>query len=484
MQTLIGPFGVTAKFSASMRTKTIVVLLFSFFAAKAADAQFANQSPYSRFGIGDIYQNGNIGSLGLGGVRSTFNDRSLLNSENPATYGYLFNTTLQTSLRFQALRLTEGDNSQELRNGNLDQFSLAMKRAGAPFAVALGVTPFTTTGYAITSATEIDEVGTATYRYEGNGGINKAFLGAGRRFEVTEMRYFNDKNGNAYDSLKVVRHSFGVGANLNYFFGNIEQQRILDFNDVTYLDTRNTRNTRMYDFGGEFGLYYENNLRAKYNSNKRLVSLLRLKAGLIYAPTLNLNTRIEEVYEQTATQTGVNFPVDTAYYVQGEGSTSIPSRLRGGIAIEYTNKEKRSFTFAVDLEQRDWSNYETIIGGENIAEDLVSSSEFSMGIEYQPQPIDEGKSFLSRSQYRFGVRSTETYLSLNGTQLVDEAFTFGLSIPFISSRSASKLHFGMEFGARGVNEPGLVREEYLNILVGVTLSPFYKNLWFIERKYQ
>ncbi len=467
-----------------MRTKSILLLLFSFFAAKAADAQFANQSPYSRFGLGDIYQNGNIGSIGLGGVRTTFNDRSLLNSENPATYGYLFNTTLQTSLRFQALRLTEGDNSQELRNGNLDQFSLAMKRANAPFAVALGVTPFTTTGYAVTSETEIEDIGTATYRYEGNGGINKAFLGAGHRFEFSEMRYFNDKQGVPYDSLQVVRHSIGVGANLNYFFGNIEQQRILDINDVTYLDTRNTRNTRMYDFGGEFGLYYENNLRAKYNSNKRLVSLMRLKAGLVYAPSLNLATRVEEVYEQTASQSGVDFPIDTAYYIQGEGSTRIPSRLRAGVALEYVNKNKRSLVVAFDLEQRDWSNFETVIDGENIAEGLVSSSEFSMGIQYRPQPIDEGKNFLARSQYRFGVRSTETYLSLNGTQLVDEAFTFGLSIPFISSRSASKFHFGMEFGARGVNEPGLVREEYLNILVGVTLSPFYKNLWFIERKYQ
>jgi hypothetical protein len=467
-----------------MRIKSLLLIFLSFFAAKAADAQLTNQSPYSRFGIGDIYQSGNVGNIAMGGVRTTFNDAFMVNFENPATLGYTMHTTFQSSLRFQAMRLSEGDNSQEFRNGNFDHFAIAFKRSNSPTGFVLGVTPFSTSGYSIASPTEVENVGTATFRYEGNGGINKAFAGVGHREDIVRYRYFTTKEGVAYDSLRVVKHSFAIGANLNYYFGNLEQTRIIDFNDVTYLDTRSVRNTRMFDFGADFGVHYQTVLKARYNKDKRLLSQWMLQLAAVYTPQLQLGTTIEEVFEQTTSQSGVIFPLDTSFYMEGEGFTRLPARYRVGGALQYTNEKGRHFVFAVDIEQRDWQNFRTFVGGQDLSSGLVSSGEFSMGFQYTPQPVEKGKSMLARTQYRFGVRSTETYLSVGEQQIIDEAFTFGLSIPMLSSRSPSKFHLGIEFGARGENNNELIREEYLNILVGVTLSPFYKNLWFVERKYQ
>lgn len=466
-----------------MRISTILLVLLTFLGV-CAQAQLSNLSPYSRFGLGDIYQGGNIGTYGLGGVRSTFNDPFLVNSENPASYAYLFNTTFQAGARMQQIRLSEGDQQQELGGGNLDQFQIGFKRVGSKMGFALGITPFSTSGYQLTSETEEEAFGTATYRYDGNGGLNKALVGVARRFELTEYRYWRDKNGTVYDSLNVVTHSLAIGLNMNYFFGNISQTRVLDFNDITYLDTRAVRNTRLFDFGYELGLMYQTTLNARYDKDKHLLSRWMFKAGIIYAPELELNTSIEESFEQTVTQSDVIFPVDTSYYVSGEGRSNLPQRLRFGLALQYENTNGRTFLIGADIEQRDWTRFRTVIDGQEIVPNLTSSNEFSLGFQYTPKPADEDASLLARTQYRFGVRSTETYIVVDGEQIIDEAFSFGMSLPLLSSRSASKFHFGIEFGSRGMNEGTLIKEDYMNLHVGVSLAPFYRNVWFVQRKYE
>ncbi|MFM1931603.1 MAG: hypothetical protein RL226_906, partial [Bacteroidota bacterium] len=43
-------------------------------------AQTNNLSPYSRFGLGDLYRSGSFASYGLGGVGATWNDPFVLNT--------------------------------------------------------------------------------------------------------------------------------------------------------------------------------------------------------------------------------------------------------------------------------------------------------------------------------------------------------------------------------------------------------------------
>lgn len=465
-----------------MRCK--ILLLFMLLLSAFADAQVVNLSPYSRFGIGDIYQAGNVGTIGLGGVRSTFNDRFQVNAENPATLGYLNNTIFQTALRLQNIRLSKGDSQQDLSGGNMDQFILGLKRSGSKMGFVFGVTPFSTSGYDIQTNEEIEDIGSATYSYEGSGGINRMFLGAGRRFEATDYYRFNDKNGDAYDSIKVVKHTLSIGANLDYYFGSVAQTRRLDLSDVTFLDTRRRTVTRLFDFSADLGVHYQTTLRSKYGSDKRLRSQWLLQLAAVYSPQADLNTRYEETAESTTTSSEVVFPVDTTYAVNAEGSTRLPARLRYGAAVHFFNSNGRHFALMADIAQQDWSSYQIDLGDEVINPNLVESSEFSLGFQYTPKSVEEGSNVFNRTQYRFGARQTNTYLELEGTQIVDEAFTAGFSTPLLSSRSTSKLHFGMEFGRRGVDEGKLIQEDYLNIFIGVTLSPFYKNVWFKERKYE
>jgi hypothetical protein len=58
-----------------------------------------------------------------------------------------------------------------------------------------------------------------------------------------------------------------------------------------------------------------------------------------------------------------------------------------------------------------------------------------------------------------------------------------MSVPMRGSRSASRIHFGMDFGQRTMNDGIGLQEEIANVHIGFTLNPFYKNIWLTPRLY-
>lgn len=462
----------------------ILILILLVSAGLSGLAQSSNLSPYSRFGLGDIYQPGSVPIYGFGGVRSTFNDPFSVNASNPATLGSLFNTTFQSGIRYQSLRITEGDQSQNLADGNLDQFLLGLKRAGSNLGFVFGFTPLSTSGYGLTTEYNDETVGTYTSTYEGVGGYNKVVLGAGRKFDVKKVHVFYNSTGLAYDSIVVTTQSFSVGVNLNYYFGAIEQTSRLDIEDPTFLDTRRIATTRLNDFGADIGVHYERNFGMKYGKDRRLVSRNVIQLAAVFTPGSNLKANQEYVFENTVSSSGVVFPLDTALYYDDKGDVFLPSDLRFGISLQRYNKNGRHFMLSADYSTRDWTQFSTTFQEDFVQGSLLQSSETSIGFQFTPKQVADGETFFSRANYRVGLRSAQTYLEVNGIQLKDEAFTLGASFPILNSRSTSKIHLGMEFGTRGVNEGNLIQEDYMNIHVGFSLSPYIKNKWFVERKYQ
>lgn len=465
-----------------MRVKGLL-LIFGLCSALTGASQLMNLSPYSRFGLGDLYHGGNPGSLGLGGVSATFNDPAILNADNPATIGSLFNTTFQTSLRLTSIRLSEGDQSNRLNNGFLDQFQLVFKRPGSRTGYLIGMSPVSTTGYVIQTENDIANVGRGLYTYEGRGGITRAYIGIGRRYNISAWKHFYDKDGAVVDSTKFNRHAVSVGATGNYMFGNVTQSRLVEIQNTTFLGARYTDTFRMSDVTADLGLHYEYLARVKFGKDRKIVERLLFQAGLIYSPEFNVNTSVESYSESVVVQGGSAFAIDTAFALVGEGQSTLPQRMRGGVAVHYHSRKGRHIMLAADVEQRDWSRFMTSVGDEELNPGLVSSMEVAVGMQYTPRSLEEADNLFQRSQYRVGFRNTATYLSVQGNQVLDRALSMGITIPMISSRSASKFHLGMEIGGRGKNDGIMIREDYVNGFVGFSLSPFVKNAWFVQRKY-
>jgi hypothetical protein len=223
--------------------------------------------------------------------------------------------------------------------------------------------------------------------------------------------------------------------------------------------------------------------RVRNGKDRKVIERLLFQAGLIYSPEFNINTRVESFSESVIVHSSSAFPIDTSFALVGEGQSALPQRLRGGVAVHYHNRKGRHIMVAADYEQRDWTRFATTVNDDELNPGLVNSRELSIGVQYTPKPIEEADNIFQRSQYRFGLRNTDTYLSVQGNQVVDRALSMGVTIPMVSSRSASKFHLGMEIGGRGKNDGIMIREDYVNAFVGFSLSPFFKNAWFVQRKY-
>jgi len=88
--------------------------------------------------------------------------------------------------------------------------------------------------------------------------------------------------------------------------------------------------------------------------------------------------------------------------------------------------------------------------------------------------------------YRAGLRQTDTHLHINGTNIMQQAVSVGLSIPVV--RSLSRFHIGAEYMTGGTQDNNLILEKGFNFIVGFTLTPaerwfFQPERWFFQRKY-
>ena len=93
------------------------------------------------------------------------------------------------------------------------------------------------------------------------------------------------------------------------------------------------------------------------------------------------------------------------------------------------------------------------------------------------------------ASYKAGFALDAYPVAYNGSQLSAWRASAGMTIPLEGSRSTSRLHFGVEMGHRGLDSEngtvleGTLEESLLKIQVGVTLAPFFKNLWLTPKLY-
>ena len=100
---------------------------------------------------------------------------------------------------------------------------------------------------------------------------------------------------------------------------------------------------------------------------------------------------------------------------------------------------------------------------------------YSVGWFYLPK-FDSFTSFFDRVTYRAGFKYIDGGLEVNQQDIKDFGINFGLGIPV---GRLSKANLGIEFGQRGTDDFGLIKENYLNFMIGVSLN----DLWFIKSMY-
>ncbi len=455
-----------------MRITGLVLTLF--IVSVSAVAQ--ENSPYSRYGLGDIVPAQNIVTRGMGGIAAGYSWQGV-NFVNPASYGNL-NYLPPAQARFYNIipSVTIFDFGFEVNTRTLKQIDPAAKytatspiisyvqlglpvrlkkanKRGIFLGMNFGLRPVSRINYKIATIERlpgIDSIGTL---YEGNGGVSEALFGAGIRIK-----------------------DFNFGFNTGYRFGNKTYSTKLSFlNDTVYHYQSNSETSS--NFGGMFlslGTQYEWRFnKAKDGSGG---SILRLGA---YASLKQTMTGKQEVLRQTFKYDADNgiYQVDSVFKNSVNGSVQYPSNWGAG----FTYRDSAGhWTFGADYEMYNWSGYNFFGQKDNVQ----NTWKIRAGAEYLP--AESGRTpynkFFSFVKYRAGFYYGPSYINL-GKSMPEYGISLGAGIPLKLRRSgyetqSSYLNTAIEFGNRA-NKNSNLRESFFRISFGLSLS----DIWFNRSKY-
>jgi hypothetical protein len=84
--------------------------------------------------------------------------------------------------------------------------------------------------------------------------------------------------------------------------------------------------------------------------------------------------------------------------------------------------------------------------------------------------------YWQRIEYRAGFNYKKLGLNINDTNIDDYGITFGVGLPV--GFQLSRVNLGFEIGTRGENKGNLVKENYFNFRLSLSLS----DKWFRKRE--
>jgi len=435
-----------------MHLKYIIFSTVVFLITVTTFGQNNTNSPYSRFGLGNLNETGYAHSIAMAGTGIAKRSVNNIDFQNPASYAWFKPNAhiLQLGIRNDYNIIQNSNTKQRSGNSNLDYFSFGFPVAKW-WGAGVGLLPYSTVSYEISNTEKIIGNENAQYNslYEGSGGINRFFI------------------GNGFRPLK----NLTIGFNISYLFGTIEHQSKTLFNNDTidyyYLNTRIENFDRYNGFIYDLGFQYKLDLK-----NERALVI-----GGIYSPNLNIN----KIYEQKT----VTFLDGSVYDIERDDVLSIqsetenvvfPSKWGAGLAFQKINK----YNFTTEIKGQNWSDYTN----GNINDSLNNSMTISAGMEYIPDIVSTG--YLKRIQYRLGLTYGQSYLNLQEESLTKVGMTFGVGLPLVrrirkedpEQLEGTTLNLGFQLGQIGTTENNLIKEQYALILLGVT----FNNVWFKKRK--
>ncbi len=414
-------------------TAVLTQLLFPF----VSFAQNNTNSPYTRFGYGELASALSGKNRDMGGTAIGSRERDGVNSINPASYTsidsltFIYEGGVMGKVSFFENQSGRKDHTF---NGNLE-FLCFRFPVGHYFAASAGITPFSYVGYDFPSSGSISVVssggGTNDVNYsqtfEGEGGINKVYLGV---------------------AGKIGRH-LSAGVNAYYLFGDITHTRQITY-DATYGSFYSTlQDSRLHvsDFNFTYGLQY-------------------------YTPVGKQHYLSVGVTAELKNTLGGNYTIETSTIdtVEQKNKNNFETPLTVGLGVNY--KWKNVLTAALDYRFEGWDDCKYF----GKTDTLTNRHTIAAGLEWTPNAFSQN--FLKRLSYRIGAYVSEGYLDIKGGGLNNYGITFGVGIPTRGGRSI--INLGCEYGRLGNTSHQQIRESYWKI----NLSASMREIWFFKRQFE
>lgn len=425
-----------------MHKKSSLLAVIQIFSVLVIRAQVEN-SPYSRYGLGDKVPGMNILNRGMGGVSAAYSDFQSVNFINPASYSQLKLTTFDFGLEIDSRTIRSIDPPKKF-NGVSPIISYV--QIGIPltknWGMNFGLKPVTRINYSIDrrSSTSFDSLHT---RFEGDGGTNEVFFGTGYKI------------GN-----------FSLGANLGYLFGskNYHTYTTILPDSINPFHYR-SNHTNQVNFGGfvvNGGIQY----------NQKLGKTLSLQLGAYGNMQTEMKASEDVIVETFSETANGNVRIDSIFSrTDDEGKLQYPASYGAGMIL----KNGERWLLGVDYSAAKWSQYRLF----NVQDNVQDSWKLSVGGQVIPNYLNP-RSYWGRVAYRAGFSFGKDYVAADG-DLDMFTFSLGLGLPMRRpnySNQVSMINTSLEFGQRG-NKENIVKENFFRLSFGLTLS----DIWFQKRKY-
>ncbi|MDD6253216.1 MAG: hypothetical protein PUA96_04045 [Bacteroidales bacterium] len=432
-----------------IKAVSLAVLLISVCGVlRAQDGAYSSYSPYTIFGVGDIYRQGTAYNQSMGGVGIASRNNRFINYLNPAAV--TARDTLSFMLDFgvtgQGRVYKQGDVKSANNIFNICNFvfSVPIYRKSAFFA---GITPYSSLGYDfshdIVDQSIIGNTGNVNYRSYGDGGMYQIFFGAGATFW----------------------NRFSVGAQFLYYFGNMDKSTIMDFATASYRDIYSGYKLNLSAVGGKFGVQYD----------QPLSSGCYLTAGATYKTSSKLRGYVTDYKYATVSSVSdtLHHHIDT---LKNGSKAKLASEVGFGLAFRKGDKWRVEFDYTFS----DWSgsHLEETIGFANIGDQKFTttfSQSFRAGFEIIPNKNDI-RYYMKKCAYRVGTYYEKEYYKLNGDAVRSYGVTLGITLPVFQWYNG--ISIGVDIGQRGSTKGNMIRENYAMFVVGFNIH----DIWF--RKYQ
>lgn len=407
---------------------TICALVLTVFAGVAI-AQNNTNSPYTRYGYGNLSDQSFGNSKAMGGIAYGLRDGSQINPLNPASYTAIDSLTFlfEGGFTLQNANMSLGNTKLNAKNSSFDYVAMQF-RMRKWLAMSIGLLPYSNVGYTVGQsnlATETTPDNTQTFT--GDGGLHQLYAGIG---------------------VKVLKN-LSVGANVSYFWGDINRTSAILYpsNSSAYSYSEVTQ-TSISDYKIDLGIQYTQQI-----ANKHAVTL-----GAVFSPKMNLNN---DTYIQKSASSITTKDTIATY--------GIPTSLGFGLTYNY---DKR-LTVGVDYSLQKWGDV-TYMNQPNA---FCDQTKVSIGAQYLPDNL--GRSYFSHVKYRLGAYYTTPYYKLEGNNeraSREYGVTAGFGLPVPRSRSI------ISVTAQYVRVEGLipsaVNENILRLSIGLT----FNERWFFKRK--
>lgn len=425
---------------------SFILLVSSISMAAQTMGAYGDFSPYSVFGVGDIYKEGTTYNKSMGGVGIASRNHRYINYLNPAA------VTARDSLAFMAdfglIQNNKIYSQGDLRSAN-NIFNLSNLILTVPIykssALMLGITPFSNMGYNFSYMEEdeniIGNTGNINHSHNGNGGIYQSFIGAGATF---------------WDNLS-------VGAEFIYYFGNINKTYNVNYSNSSIRSINSGTEQVIRGITGKLGLQYEYELNPS----------LKLIAGATYRFKTNMYG--ETVNYEYANQESITDTI--SYNTISNKDIKIADELGLGVSVSYANM----WTAEVNYLRSNWANT-GIDKTEGFSNDkysdfnAIASQSFKAGFEIVPNRNDI-RYYMLRCAYRAGLYYNNEYYKFDGNLVSSMGLTLGLTLPIYKWYNG--LSLGVDIGKRGSLRNNMVQENYFNFSIGFNIH----DIWFQKPKY-